>query len=36
MGLGFLVDQMYIVGSRNYDPDAKILRFSSFLFTKLY
>ena len=27
MGLGFLVDQIYLVGSGNYDPHAKHLRF---------
>ena len=30
MGLGFLVDQICLVGSRNYDPNVKNLRFSGF------
>ena len=36
MGLGFSVDQIYLVSSENYDPHAKNLRFSVFLFTELY
>ena len=37
MGSGFLVDQIYLVSSGNYDPHAKNLRvFLVFLFTELY
>ena len=39
MGLGFLVDQIYLVNSGNCDPHAKNLRFFCFfffLFTELY
>ena len=37
MGLGFLVDQIYLVSSGNYDPHAKKSEvFLGFLFTELY
>ena len=32
MGLGFLVDRIYLVSSGNYDPHAKSLRFFWFFY----
>ena len=32
MGLGFLVDQIYLVSLGNYDPHAKNLRFFCFFY----
>ena len=32
MSLGFLVDQIYLVSSGNYDPHAKDLRFLGFFY----
>ena len=36
MGLGFLVDQIYLVSLGNYDPHAKIEGLLNFLFIDLY